>query len=162
MKMILPLLLVGLVLNLRGQESVEPFPANRLRDFYRNESLRWLAHEGELPKILPQFPGLDGGVWGHWGQNPESDNFDGRLNEMDFGGLLMQVTSHEGGVTHKAVNVRVGEYTILFNPERLTYTAAWKGDLVLWESRRYGITSGVKAKGESIGDLSKSRWEIPG
>ncbi|MDG1072224.1 MAG: hypothetical protein P8P32_11475 [Akkermansiaceae bacterium] len=161
MRAFLSLLLVGMVLNLRGQEPVEPFPANRLRDFYRNESLRWLAHEGELPKILPQFPGLDGGVWGHWGQNPESDNFDGRLNEMDFGGLLMQVTSHEGGVTHKAVNVRVGEYTMLFDPERLTYTAAWKGDLVLWESRRYGITSGVKAKGEPIGDLSKSRWEIP-
>ena len=161
MRAFLSLLLVGMVLNLRGQEPVEPFPANRIRDFYRNESLRWLAHEGELPKILPQFPGLDGGVWGHWGQNPESDNFDGRLNEMDFGGLLMQVTSHEGGVTHKAVNVRVEEYTMLFDPERLTYTAAWKGDLVLWESRRYGITSGVKAKGESIGDLSKSRWEIP-
>ncbi|HBE98236.1 MAG TPA: hypothetical protein DDW68_13800, partial [Verrucomicrobiales bacterium] len=161
MRAFLFLFLVGMVLNLRGHEPVEPFPANRLRDFYRNEALRWLAHEGELPKILPQFPGLDGGVWGHWGQNPESDNFDERLNEMDFGGLLMQVTSHEGGVTHKAVNVRVGEYTMLFDPERLTYTAAWKGDLVLWESRRYGITSGVKAKGESIGDLSKSRWEIP-
>ena len=51
-----------LVLKLGGQEPVEPFPANRGRDFDRNEALRWLAHEGELPKILPQFPGLDGGV----------------------------------------------------------------------------------------------------
>ena len=161
MRSIISLLFLGIVLNLRGQEPVEPFPANRVVDFYRNEAHRWLAHEGALPRILPQFPGLDGGFWGHWGQNPESDNFDGRLNEMDFGGLLMQVTSHKGGVTHKAVNVRVGEYTMLFDPERLTYTAAWEGDLVIWESRRYGITSGVKAKGKPIGDLSNSRWEIP-
>lgn len=138
-----------------------PFPANRLRNFYRNQALHFLDSNEQLPAILPQFPGLDGGSWGHWGQNPESDNTDHRLNEVEFGGLLAQVTNFKGGTATKGVNVRVGDHTMLFDPERLTFVAAWEGDLVIWGSRRYGITSGVQAAGPPIRDLSKSAWNIP-
>ena len=151
----LPLWVVGQV------NKEEPFPANRLRDFYANQARIYLNSDQSLPLILPQFPGLDGGSWGHWGQNPESDNTDSRLNEVDTSGLLMQVTRHFGTTTHKAVNVRVGEYTVLFDPERMAFVDAWKGDLVKWASRRYGITSGVEANGERVGDLSGSKWQLP-
>ena len=77
------LFLLGLILDLGAEDKVKPFPANRVRDFYREEARHWLEHQGEMPKILPQFPGLDGGVWGHWGQNPESDNADKGLNEVE-------------------------------------------------------------------------------
>ena len=56
------LFLLGLILDLGAEDKMKPFPANRVRDFYREEARRWLEHQGEMPKILPQFPGLDGGV----------------------------------------------------------------------------------------------------
>ena len=74
----------------------------------------------------------------------------------------MQVTNYRGGTATKGVNVRFGEFSALFDPQRLTYVAAWQGELNLWASRRYGITSGVKPSGRLNGDLSKARWSIPG
>jgi hypothetical protein len=53
---------------------------------------------GTIQEPYKPFPGLDGGGWGHWGQNPESNNTDTRLNEMDFEGVLMQATNHAGGL----------------------------------------------------------------
>ena len=141
----------------------KPFPENRVRDFYAGQARSFLDSKAGLPKILPQFPGLDGGSWGHWGQNPESENRDARLNEVDTGGLLMQVTRHFGNTALKGVNVSIGEgHTALFDPDRLTFVEVWKGGLVKWGSNRYGITSGVDADGERVLDLSKARWEMPG
>ncbi|HUF60853.1 MAG TPA: plastocyanin/azurin family copper-binding protein [Verrucomicrobiales bacterium] len=140
----------------------KPFPQNRVRDFYQVQAQRYLDYEGPLPAILPAFPGLDGGAWGHWGQNPESDNFDHRLNEIDFGGLVMQVTRAGETTVPKGVNVRCGPFTVLFDPEKLTYAAAWKGDLVVWTPGRYGITTGVVANGELLESWKGcSPWNLP-
>ena len=83
-----------------------PFPENRLRHFYRDQAQAYMRSESPRPSMLSPFPGLDGGAWGHWGQNPESDNADQRLNEVDFGGLLMQVTQVGGREITKGVNVK--------------------------------------------------------
>ncbi len=140
----------------------KPFPQNRVRDFYRVQAQRYLEHEGPLPAILPAFPGLDGGSWGHWGQNPESDNYDHRLNEVDFGGLVMQVTRAGETTVRKGVNVRCGPFTVLFDPEKLTFVAAWKGDMVRWAPGRYGITSGVAANGMLLESWSGcASWNLP-
>ena len=104
-----------------------------------------------LPKVLPPFPGLDGGSFGHWGQNPESDNVDRTLNDVKVGGLLAQVVRRGRQSTGKAVSLLVGDdggRTVLFDPERLTFTDAWRGGLVIWSSGRYGITSGVRPAGK--------------
>ncbi|MGK0186927.1 MAG: azurin [Verrucomicrobiales bacterium] len=154
------LTVVGSGNNLNAQDE-KPFPENRVRNFYADQARQFIESGNALPKILPQFPGLDGGNWGHWGQNPESENADPRLNEVDTGGLLMQVTRHFGHTTHKGVNVRVGDYTSLFDPEKLSFVDAWQGDLVKWSSGRYGITSGVDVKeGRMIGPQA-SRWDMP-
>ena len=89
-----------------------PFPHNRLRDFYRKQAQSFVAQEDRnYSRILAPFPGLDGGAWGHWGQNPESDNVDDRLNEIDFGGVLMQATNHSEGWANKGISVQAGKYT---------------------------------------------------
>ncbi len=143
-----------------GWAEERPFPENRVRDFYRNQAKGALDRKTPLPAILPPFPGLDGGAWGHWGQNPESDNVDDRLNEVDFGGLLMQVTRYKGGEVRKGVNVRVGDFTALFDPERLCFVTAWRGDMVLWASSRYGITSGVRAAAAPLKSWTRPpSWE---
>ena len=139
-----------------------PFPHNRLRDFYRKQAQSFIAQEDRnYSRILAPFPGLDGGAWGHWGQNPESDNVDDRLNEIDFGGVLMQATNHSEGWANKGISVQAGNYTAVFDPEKLCLVDAWEGGLPEWSSRRYGITSGVKVKGKKVESFSAGKWTLP-
>ena len=154
-------LLILLLPHTGFSQNPAPFPANRLRDFYRDQARAMMERTGPLPEVLPPFPGLDGGAWGHWGQNPESDNVDTQLGDIDFGGLLMQVTKVQDRAVTKGVNVRVGSFTVLFDPEQLTFVAGWRGDFVLWASHRYGITSSVTPGGPLLNDFENHTWTIP-
>ena len=139
-----------------------PFPHNRLQHFYRTQAQSFIAqNDRNYSRTLKPFPGLDGGGWGHWGQNPESDNVDDRLNEIDFGGLLMQATNHAEGWSNKGVSVQAGNYSVVFDPEKLCFVDAWEGGLPEWGSRRYGITSGIKAKGKKVGGFPSGKWTFP-
>ena len=145
-------------------KSVRPFPENRVRDFYAKQAQFYLKSKKPLPEILAEFPGLDGGSFGHWGQNPEADNYDYALNEVDLGGLIAQVIKHDGGLTTKAVAMRIGKRgknTAMFDPLKLSFAAVWRGNLVKWSAGRYGITSGVKPAGETVIDFGSANWQIP-
>ena len=86
----------------------KPFPQNRVRDFYFRQAEQFLdAPPVDRTAVLPQFPGLDGGGFGHWGQNPEDVSFDYSLNDTDTGNVICQITHHFGRKTPKAVNVRL-------------------------------------------------------
>ena len=149
------------VIRENGRNLTLPFPHNRLRDFYRKQANEFIASEDRnYSRALKTFPGLDGGGWGHWGQNPESDNVDDRLNEIDFGGILMQATNHAEGWANKGVSVQAGKYSAVFDPEKLCFVDAWEGGLPEWSSRRYGITSGVQAKGKKVEDFATGEWKI--
>ncbi len=140
-----------------------PFPENRVRNFYLQQAQRQLDSGKPAPEFLPEFPGLDGGSFGHWGQNPEADNFDATLNDVDMGSVVAQNTNHFDATTLKAVTVRIGDrgqHTALFDPEHLTFTDAWQGG-VHWDSFRYGLLSGIKPAGEQLVDLSLSKWILP-
>jgi hypothetical protein len=144
-----------------GRNLALPFPHNRLRHFYRTQAQSFIASEDRnYSRTLKPFPGLDGGGWGHWGQNPESDNVDDRLNEIDFGGILMQATNHAEGWANKGVSVQAGKYSAVFDPEKLCFVDAWEGGLPEWSARRYGLTSGVKAKGKKVEDFASGEWKI--
>ena len=139
-----------------------PFPQNRIRNFYAEEARRFL-NRGDLPlpEILPEFPGLDGGKFGHWGQGDDASYADNRLNQMDMGGMVSQVVNHFGRTTVRAVVVAVGEdqgASALFDNERLTFTDSWRGGKAVWNPQRFGVNSGVKPGGERLLDLGESAW----
>jgi len=139
-----------------------PFPRNRIRDYYAEEARRHLNRgEKPLPEILPEFPGLDGGKFGHWGQGDDASYADESLNEMDMGGMVSQVVKHFGRTTVRAVVVAVGEgqeASGLFDTERLTFTDSWQGGTVTWDTQRYGVNTGVRPGGERLLDLGDSAW----
>lgn len=155
------LLLLVLVCDASGADNQPlPFPQNRLRDFYAHQARHYLSSDRPLPGILPAFPGLDGGIFGHWGQNNEAKYADYQLNEMDIGSVISQTLRHFGSVTPNAIIVRLGEKgeaSAVFDPDRLTFTDAWAGG-VRWESRRFGLNSGVKPEGRRLIDLKTSGW----
>lgn len=142
-------------------DSVKPFPENRVRDFYLQQAEKYRSVRTGVPEVLAAFPGLDGGSFGHWGQNPEADNFDHHLNEIDYGNLQSQVVNHFGATTTKAIVVHTGDHAVLFDPARLTWTDAWKGRLLTWDSRRFGITSGVRPDGERAWAFRYANWTLP-
>ena len=55
----------------------------RIYDFYAKEAEAFLKRP--RPALLPQFPGLDGGSDGHWGNQDETVWADGRWNATDLG-----------------------------------------------------------------------------
>lgn len=139
----------------------KPFPQNRLRDFYKTQAQRFLGGGNAIPAILPAFPGLDGGIFGHWGQNTEPSFADVELNAVDTGGMVSQSVRYRGAITARAITVSLGdegEAAAVFDPERLTFTDAWQGGFVRWDSRRFGLNSGVTPAGKRLLNLSDSEW----
>ncbi|MCA9232297.1 MAG: hypothetical protein KDA57_16740, partial [Planctomycetales bacterium] len=115
-----------------------------------------------MTDFLPEFPGLDGGTFGHWGQNPSSDNDDHLLNEVDVGSSIAQTAHHFGQITPKAISVRIGpegQYTAVFDPIRLTFVDLWNGG-IRWEAFRFGLFGGVKPVGARVLDLTDSKWQL--
>ncbi|HAP07570.1 MAG TPA: hypothetical protein DCR20_07070, partial [Planctomycetaceae bacterium] len=114
--------------------------------------------------VLPQFPGLDGGGFGHWGQNPEDVSFDRSLNETETGNVVSQLTRHFGRTTAKAVNVRLdanSQTAVLFDPEQLTFTEAWDGSFVVWGFVRFGLMDGVRIEGRRLWPHGAGQWQLP-
>lgn len=142
-----------------------PFPQNRVRDFYARQAEQFLDHPvADVNTPLPQFPGLDGGGFGHWGQNPEDVSFDHSLNDVDTGNVVCQLTHHFGATTSKGVNVLLSNadrMTVLFDPEALTFVDAWRGQFVKWGFVRFGLMEGVQSGGSRLWAGAKPGWILP-
>jgi putative heme-binding domain-containing protein len=158
------LIALSLGRNARAQSDPKlPFPQNRVRDFYSRQAAQ-LLNQTPLTgnEILPQFPGLDGGGFGHWGQNPEEVSFDHSLNVVDTGNVVCQLTHHFGQTTFKGVNVLLDQKSgtsVLYDPQKMTFIDAWQGGFVKWGHVRFGLMGGVSAAGERIEGLQASAWQ---
>jgi putative heme-binding domain-containing protein len=125
---------------------------DRLYDFYAKEA-EYYARQPTLPALLPQFPGLDGGAYGHWGNQNEKVWADGRWNGADLGSLLCGIFRGAGVTVPKGVCVRLGEKGELaacFNPETLGYEALWKDGFVGFSDIRHGFMEGLNLKGSAL------------
>jgi len=56
----------------------------RVYDFYKRQAQHHLKQDGDLA-LLPAYPDLDGGTFGHWGNYSKNGHQDLRWNEMDYG-----------------------------------------------------------------------------
>jgi putative heme-binding domain-containing protein len=126
-----------------------PVNRDRLYDFYAKEADAF-AKLPEVPPLLPQFPGLDGGKSGHWGNQNEDTWADGRWNKTDVGTLMSGVFRGDGVTVPKGVCVRLGEngeMAACFNPERLQIgrelDVIWTGGFVKFSDKRHGFLDGL-------------------
>ena len=123
---------------------------DRIYDFYAKEAehFRRAVH---TPRLLPPFPGLDGGTQGHWGNQNEKTWANGHWNETDLGSVLSGVFRGAGVTVSRGVCVRLGdrdELSVCFNPDTLNYDALWKGGFVGFSSVRHGFLDGLRMEGE--------------
>ena len=141
-----------------------PVNRDRLYDFYAKEADHF-ARAAEVPMLLPQYPGLDGGKLGHWGNQSEKTWTDGRWNDADLGNVLSGVLW--GGALEavpKAVCVRLGdrgEVSACFNPETLTYDAIWTGGFLKFSDKRHGFLDGLWVDGKVISRPERRKPTAP-
>ncbi len=128
-----------------------PVNRDRIYDFYAKEAEHFLSRS-DVP-LLPQFPGLDGGTQGHWGNQNEATWADDRWNKTDLGTVLSGVFRGQAVTVPKGVCVRLGdqgEMSACFNPETLSYEALWEGGFVRFSSTRHGFLDGLIMDGTPL------------
>lgn len=142
-----------------------PFPENRVRDFYFRQAEQQLLSGQPVPELLPQFPGLDGGAFGHWGQNPAEASVDNTLNDVDSGNVICSRIRHFGKNTQKGVAVRLSGgdngISVVFDPLQLSFIDSWQGGFVSRGAGRFGVHDGASAVGRQLVNFEASRWNLP-
>ena len=129
-----------------------PVNRDRVFDFYAKQA-EWALAQPQVPALLMEYPGLDGGKQGHWGNQNETFWRDGRWNETELGTVVSGVVRGGGKTIAKSICVRLGEagdMACCFDPQTLTVPLVWKGGFVGYDAFRHGIGQGVTIKGEVI------------
>jgi putative heme-binding domain-containing protein len=129
-------------------------PVNKFRhyDFYGREA-EYFMKQAHVPILLPEYPGLDGPNFGHWGVQSEETWVDASWNKADLGSLMCGVFRGAGVTVPKGVCVRLGEkgeMSACFNPETLCYEALWQGGFVKFSPQRHGFMDGVLMNGKAL------------
>ena len=121
----------------------------RLYDFYRKQALHF-RDVAPRPPLLTQFPGLDGGQHGHWGNQDDTVWADGRWNDVDLSGLQSGVLRGPGLTIPRAVCVQLKgdqDFSACFNPDTLSWEALWTGGFLKFSDVRHGFVGGIQIDG---------------
>ena len=125
---------------------------DRLYDFYAKEA-DYFRDVRPQPKILPAYPGLDGGRYGHWGNQDEAVWSDDRWNAMDCGSVRCGIVNVGDQQIARGICVRLPgseRLAACFDPGTLTYRAVWQGDFVKYSAVRHGFVEGLTPAGAPV------------
>lgn len=129
-----------------------PVNETRIYDFYQRQAAWYRERRPEADEVLPAFPGLDGGLWGHSGRPHQNNLVDDSWSRMDCGRVIGGTLRGGGKVIPKAICFQLGDeddpVTFAFNPETLAFEKSWRGT-VRFGDRRWGIVENVYA-GEPV------------
>ena len=136
---------------------------DRLYDFYAKEA-DYFRTQPVVPPLLPEFPGLDGGVLGHWGNQNEETWASDRWNEVKLGSVQSGIFRGAGVTVPRGVCVRLGdagEMSACFNPETLIYDAVWTGGFLKFSSVRHGFMHGAMMDGTALPAPAQTKPQQP-
>jgi len=145
-----------------------PVNRDRIYDFYAKQADFFATQPDRLDLILPEFPGLDGGSYGHWGNQNEDVWKDGRWNQTDHGSVVSNVWRGAGMTIPKAVCVRLSAgggggaaLSAVFNPQTATWDAVWRGGFVRFSDIRHGFMEGAAMAGEVVTAARAGKPPVP-
>lgn len=128
---------------------------DRVFDFYAKQA-RHFGSIRPLAPLLAPFPGLDGGKYGHWGNQNEAVWRDDRWNRTALGSVMSGVFRGGGLTVPKAVCVRLGEageLSTCFDPAVLDFRLIWEGGFVGFGDQRHGFMEGIAMRGTVVETL---------
>lgn len=134
---------------------------DRIYDFYTKQAT-FFSGQVNRPKLLAQFPGVDGATFGHWGNQDEAYWQGEEMNASVQGLVLCNVLVTNPKPIARAVCFRVGPnraWSACFNPETFAYEKFWTGGFVRYSNVRHGLMDGVRILGTEQG-LSKETRSI--
>ena len=137
---------------------------DRVYDWYTKQALHFAAMKNR-PSWVEPFPGLDGGKFGHWGNQKEETWKGDEWNQIDLGSMQSNVLVGEAKPVPRAVAIRIASDSNLsacFNTDTLGYEAAWSGGFVRFTDVRHGYIDGFRIDGtkQELGDWARSFREI--
>lgn len=127
---------------------------DRIYDFYAKQADYFRVHEPN-ENFLMEFPGLDGGMpLGHWGNQNEETWASNWWNDAALGSVQAGVFhGPDRLVVPRAVCIHLGqngELAACFDPDRLAYSALWRGGFVKFSTVRHGFLHGLVPIGELL------------
>jgi len=125
---------------------------DRLYDFYAKQADHF-RQQSPVPPLLTEFPGLDGGQLGHWGNQNEAVWASERWNNTHLGSVQCGIFRADGQTVPRGVGVRLGdggELSACFNPDTLSYDAVWGDGFVKFSSVRHGFMHGLLMQGKLL------------
>jgi azurin len=123
---------------------------DRVFDFYGKQAKHFMKTT-PLPALLPEFPGLDGGKQGHWGNQNDAVTWkDGRWAAADHGTVFSAVFRGAGLTIPKGVCVRYDDLAACFDPATCTFPVRWKGGFIKLGDARHGFMSGAAMDGTAL------------
>ncbi len=125
---------------------------DRIYDFYTKQA-EYFRQQAHLPVLLPAAPDMDGGAYGHWGNQNDQVWTDDRWNDCDWGVVQAGVFHADGLTVPRGVCLRLGEHRELsacFNPDTLHYDGLWKDGFVSVSPVRHGFLSGLRMEGTRL------------
>ena len=133
-----------------------PVNRDRLYDFYAREA-DYFRNQPTAPVLLPPFPGIDGGKYGHWGNQNEKVWADDRWNKTELGSVMCGVFHGNGITVPRGVCLRLGdngELAVCFDPDTLSYAALWQpaesSKFVKFSDVRHGFLHGLIMNGKPL------------
>ncbi|MDG2385227.1 MAG: plastocyanin/azurin family copper-binding protein [Pirellulaceae bacterium] len=130
---------------------------NRLFDFYSKQA-DYFRRLPVTPPLLAEFPGLDGGELGHWGNQDEETWASNDWNHTQLGSIQAGVFRGNGATVSRGICVKLDDaigLSTCFNPETLSYEAVWKGDFVKFSTFRHGFLNGLEMSGQAVPHLKE-------
>ena len=124
----------------------------RLYEFYQRQADFYMESSNEVPVVLPAYPGLDGGLHGHWGKHNQNNHSDVRWNDAEMGEVVTRVFRGGDMVVLKGVCLLLGEKRELsacFDPLILIYRSVWENGFVHFDGFRWGASRNAKMEGEA-------------
>lgn len=124
---------------------------DRIYDFYTKQAEFFRGRP--TPVLLSQFPGLDGGDQGHWGNQNEKTWEDNRWSQTILGSMQAGVLRVGKETVTRAICLQLGQPNQLsccFDIDSLSYRYAWKNGFVSFSNFRHGFIDGMKPSGEMV------------
>lgn len=118
----------------------------RLYDYYTREALAFKGRT-PMPALLPAYPGLEGGLFGHWGVANDDTWKDSRWRDADRLPVQAGILFTDMGTFPKAVVMQLGDHnelTTFFDPLTLSFPAVTGGSFVKMGDSRHGMMDGLR------------------
>ena len=122
----------------------------RIYDFYAKQASQLLT-SNPRPDLLPEFPGLDGGKYGHWGN--QTDNLtwrDQRFADSDHGSVFSTVFQGAGLTIPKGICVRSGDLSGCYDPSNNAFRVWWRDGFIQLGDARHGFMGGGRMAGTLV------------